>query len=318
MLRAGYAKVYVPDAAVIHSHEYSPVAVAAPELRRGPRGAEVYGVRGAGGPRARARKRARTGSSARPVAGPASSGASRAAPRRACRGVALGCCHHLRARPAGARSLGAPSPSACLSWLGRRDCRSSAASERRAVLGYPLVHANSSRRRRAAAGGGRAVGEQDVHRPRGAACTRSRSARCILGAGSATSTFEALDNISFAVAAGRVLRDRRAQRQRQEHAAEVHGRDLPGRRRHLVPRPAIDVHRARRRLQPGHGGARQRRDERDHARAVSAGGAQALRQRDRVRRASGVQGPQAQELLLRDARPAGVLGRDPGGRRHPA
>ena len=36
------------------------------------------------------------------------------------------------------------------------------------VLGYSLVHANSSRRRRAAAGGGRALGEQDVHRPRGA------------------------------------------------------------------------------------------------------------------------------------------------------
>ena len=48
------------------------------------------------------------------------------------------------------------------------------------------------------------------------------------------------------------------------------------------------------------------------------GGAQALRQRDRVRRARGVQGPQAQELLLGHARPARVLGGDPGRRRHPA
>ena len=43
MLRAGYAKVYMPDAAVVHSHEYSPAAVAAAQLRRGTGGAR--GVR---------------------------------------------------------------------------------------------------------------------------------------------------------------------------------------------------------------------------------------------------------------------------------
>ena len=116
----------------------------------------------------------------------------------------------------------------------------------------------------------------------------------------------------------RVLRDRRAQRQRQEHAAEVPGGIYRARGRHLVPRPAVDVHRAGRRLQPGPGRARQRRDERDHARPLAARGAQALRERDRVRRARGVQGSQAQELLLGDARAAGVLGGDPGRRRHPA
>ena len=43
-----------------------------------------------------------------------------------------------------------------------------------------------------------------------------------------------------------------------------------------------------------------------------------VRQRDRVRGAARVPGPQAQELLVGDARPAGVLGRDPGRRRHAA
>ena len=41
-------------------------------------------------------------------------------------------------------------------------------------------------------------------------------------------------------------------------------------------------------------------------------------QRDRVRRARGVPGPQAQELLLGHARAPRVLGGDPGRRRHPA
>ena len=60
------------------------------------------------------------------------------------------------------------------------------------------------------------------------------------------------------------------------------------RRRHLVPRPAVDADRARRRLQHGTRGARQRGAERDHDGALAQGGAQALRQRDRVRRARGV------------------------------
>ena len=184
------------------------------------------------------------------------------------------------------------------------------------VLGYPLVHANSSRRRRAAAGGGRAVGQQDVHRSRGAD-PHAQGARAASSASDPPQHLPGARRHLVRGGARRVLRDRRAQRQRQEHAAEVPRRDLPGRGRHLVPRPAVDVDRAGRRLQPGHGGARQRRDERDHARPLAAGGAQALRERDRVRRARGVQGPQAQELLVRHARPPGVLGGDPGRRRHP-
>ena len=118
---------------------------------------------------------------------------------------------------------------------------------------------------------------------------------------------------------GRVLRDRRPQRLRQEHAAEVPGRDLP-RRRGPDPhaRAPVDVHRARRRLQPGPGGARQRPDQRDHARPHAEGGAAPLRQHHRVRRARGVRRPQAQELLVGHAGPARVQRDDPGRRRHPA
>ncbi len=73
------------------------------------------------------------------------------------------------------------------------------------------------------------------------------------------------------IAAGRVLRHRRAQRQRQEHAAEVPRRHLRHRHRRAArSRPAVAVHRARRRLQPGPDRARQRDDQRDHARAHAA------------------------------------------------
>ena len=62
---------------------------------------------------------------------------------------------------------------------------------------------------------------------------------------------QALDDVSFAVAPGRVLRHRRPQRLRQEHAAEVPGRASTGSTgRDPHARPAVDVHRARRRLQP--------------------------------------------------------------------
>ena len=49
-----------------------------------------------------------------------------------------------------------------------------------------------------------------------------------------------------------------------------------------------------------------------------ARGAGALRPHHRLRRARGVRRPEAQELLLGDARAPGVLGDDPGRRRHPA
>ena len=70
----------------------------------------------------------------------------------------------------------------------------------------------------------------------------------------------------------RVLRDRRPQRERQEHAAQVPRRHLWGGRANLAPGTALDADRAGRRVQHGHGGPRQRRDERDHAGALSSGG----------------------------------------------
>ncbi len=87
--------------------------------------------------------------------------------------------------------------------------------------------------------------------------------------------------------ARRVLRHRGAQRQRQEHVAEVPRRDLRGGRgADLVPRANVALHRARRRLQPRPRGDGQRRDERDHARAHAEAGARALRAGDRIRRNS--------------------------------
>ena len=119
--------------------------------------------------------------------------------------------------------------------------------------------------------------------------------------------------------AGRVLRHRRAQRLGQVDAAEVHGGDLRDRwRRDLHQRPPVDVHRARRRLQPRPAGARQRGPQRDDARALAARGRPALRRGHRLRRARGLRRPEAQELLVGHGGSPRVLGDDPGRRRHPA
>ena len=92
---------------------------------------------------------------------------------------------------------------------------------------------------------------------------------------------EALKSVSFVDRAGRVLRDRRAERERQEHAAQDPRRDLC---RRLGPRPPrrrpLPVHRARRRLQRRALGPRQRPDQRRPARADERGDRRALR-RDR-------------------------------------
>ena len=101
--------------------------------------------------------------------------------------------------------------------------------------------------------------------------TRSRSGRCTRSARTTYDELHAVEDVSVEIAAGRVLRHRRAQRQRQEHAAEVPRRHLRHRRGpHLDRRPALAVHRAGRRLQPGPDGARQRDHQRDHARAHAA------------------------------------------------
>ena len=60
MLRAGYAKVYVPDAAVIHSHEYSPGEWLRRSFDEARAVAEVYGF-ALGRPGRRCAQRARRG-----------------------------------------------------------------------------------------------------------------------------------------------------------------------------------------------------------------------------------------------------------------
>ena len=82
--------------------------------------------------------------------------------------------------------------------------------------------------------------------------------------------------------------------------------------------PAVAVHRARRRLQPGAHRARQRDHQRDHARPHAQAGARALRRDHRLRRARGVRRPEAEELLVGDERAARVRGRGPGRRRRAA
>ena len=89
-------------------------------------------------------------------------------------------------------------------------------------------------------------------------------------------------------------------------------------RRARDQRSAVAVHRARRRVQPGPHGARQRDHQRDHARPVAQGGARAVRRHRRLCRARGVRRSQAQELLLGHVRAAGVRHRGPGRRGHPA
>ena len=118
---------------------------------------------------------------------------------------------------------------------------------------------------------------------------------------------------------GRVLRHRGQERLRQEHVAEDPRGDLRRRRgRGRGQRPAVAVHRARRRLQPGADRARERPDQRDHARPHAQAGARALRRDHRLRRARGLHRPQAQELLVGHERATRLRGRDPGRRRHPA
>ena len=113
----------------------------------------------------------------------------------------------------------------------------------------------------------------------------------------------ALRDVSFEVERGRVLRHHRAQRLRQEHAAQVPRRDLPARPRAGRGRRArLALHRARRRLQPRADRARQRRRQRRAARHAARRGARAVRRRSsRFAELERVRRPEAEELLVRDA-----------------
>ena len=161
-------------------------------------------------------------------------GPARTAGRRARRLLApFGCCTTARVPPARCSArmpIACPAPLTAQLSLERRRSDAEMLTDRKAaraigpgVLGYPLVHANSSRRRRAAAGGGRAIGEQVVHRPRGAGA-HAQGARPSSSAPDPPQHLQGAGQRLVRRAAGRVLRDRRAQRQRQEHAAEVPGR----------------------------------------------------------------------------------------------
>ncbi len=97
---------------------------------------------------------------------------------------------------------------------------------------------------------------------------------------------------------GRVLRHRRAQRLRQEHPAEDPRGHLRADGGGVASRPARAVHRARRRFQPRAHRPRQRLPQRRDAGLLPARGRRHVRRHRRVRRARGLHGPEAQELLL--------------------
>ena len=118
---------------------------------------------------------------------------------------------------------------------------------------------------------------------------------------------------------GRVLRHRRAQRLGQEHAAEVPRQHLPGRRRDDPDGgPAGALHRARGRLQRRADRARKRRPQRGDDGADEKRDEAPARLDRRFRRTRRVHRPEAEELLLGDARPARLLADDAGRRRRAA
>ena len=174
-----------------------------------------------------------------------------------------------------ARPASSTSSTATLRRLRAETCRSTL------IRSYPMSPCAASSSSTASA---RASGARTSR------CTRSRSARCTRSARAARDQFDALQRRLVRGRAGRVLRDRRPQRLGQEHAAQVPGRHLRARRRRdLRQRADVDVHRARRRVQPRPRRARQRDPQRHHARPLAARGARArTTQRHRVRRARGV------------------------------
>ena len=118
---------------------------------------------------------------------------------------------------------------------------------------------------------------------------------------------------------GRVLRHRRAQRLGQEHAAEVPRQHLPGRRRDDPDGgPAGALHRARGRLQRRADRAGKRRPQRRDDGADEKRDQAPARLDRRLRRTRRVHRPEAEELLLGDARPARLLADDAGRRRRAA
>ena len=116
----------------------------------------------------------------------------------------------------------------------------------------PAIESSTSRRRSACRTSAR-------RRSRSSSCTRSEDRY---------EQNQALEDVSFTVERRRVLRRHRAERQRQEHAAEDRRGHLPRRlRRGARRRPALALHRARRRLPPRPERARQHPHQRHAARA---------------------------------------------------
>ena len=169
----------------------------------------------------------------------------------------------------------------------------------------PPADRHRGRRRCRDHGGGRL---EDVPSARTSATRRSRSARCTRSARASSTSCTRSDDVSFDGRPGRVLRDRGPQRQRQEHAAQVPGRDLRGGRRdhdastgRLSPFIELGV------------GFNPELTARDNVliNAIMLGlsraeARRAVRRDHRLRRAGGVRRPQAQELLVRHARAARV------------
>ena len=149
---------------------------------------------------------------------------------------------------------------------------------------------------------------------------RSRSTSCIRCTGRRTSGTIALDDVTFAVECGRVLRDRRAERQRQEHAARIlagiyrpgrrHGRGSTACSRRSSSSASAST--------PSSPPATTSVINGDPARAHAA--EQIDERFDEIvalRRARALRRPEAEELLVGHAGAARVLDRDPGRLRRP-
>ncbi len=118
--------------------------------------------------------------------------------------------------------------------------------------------------------------------------------------------------------AGRDVRRRRAERLRQVHPPEARRGPLQADGRNARrDGQGLGAHRARGRLPPGDLGARERRDQRRHARPHAAGDREEAARDRRVLGARGVHRRARQDVLLGDVRAARVRGGRPRRPRRP-